>query len=92
VLLIPVAWAWMHRPTASHWSPLLVFGRTSLFVYWVHVELAYGRVSYPLHASLSVRAALLAFAAFTALMLGLAVLWTRLLGSLLSRRIVPVQN
>ena len=34
------------------WSPILVLGRTSLFVYWVHVELAYGVWSLPLHHKL----------------------------------------
>jgi uncharacterized membrane protein len=76
-LLIPAAWVWMRRPTANHWSPLVVFGRTSLFVYWVHVELAYGLFTYPLHAALSLRAALVAYATFTMMMLGLAVLWQR---------------
>ena len=33
-------------------SPILLFGRTSLFVYIVHVELAYGVWSYPLHYAL----------------------------------------
>jgi uncharacterized membrane protein len=33
-------------------APIIRFGRTSLFVYWVHVELAYGFLSYPLHYAL----------------------------------------
>lgn len=33
-------------------APVIRFGRTSLFVYWVHVELAYGFLSYPLHYAL----------------------------------------
>ena len=33
-------------------EPMLLLGRTSLFVYWVHVEIAYGVVSYPLHYAL----------------------------------------
>ena len=32
--------------------PLERFGRSSLFVYWIHVELVYGYVSWPLHARL----------------------------------------
>ena len=27
---------------SSAWSPMLEFGRSSLFVYWIHVELVYG--------------------------------------------------
>ena len=34
-------------------APLLLFGQTSLFVYWLHVELAYGGWSYPLHSALT---------------------------------------
>ena len=56
---------------------MVVFGRTSLFVYWVHVELAYGVFSTPLHGALSLPAALTAYTLFTAFMLGLAVAWTR---------------
>lgn len=52
-------------------GPMLVFGRTSLFVYWIHVELVYGRFSYPLHRSLSLPWAL---AAWVALLLALYVL------------------
>ena len=40
---------------ASVLEPMLLLGRTSLFVYWVHVELAYGVVSYPLHYALPLR-------------------------------------
>ena len=36
----------------SSWSPLVVFGQTSLFVYWIHVELGYGVFTYPIHHSL----------------------------------------
>jgi len=42
-----LAWLWMQRPTAGRWSPMVIFGRTSLFVYWVHVELAYGFFTLP---------------------------------------------
>ena len=67
----------MTRPTAAHWSPMIVFGRASLFVYWVHVELAYGFSSQPLHYVLSLPVALAAFVMFTIFMLGLTVLWNR---------------
>ena len=32
-------------------------GRTSLFIYWIHVELVYGLISLPLHRALSLPAA-----------------------------------
>lgn len=73
---LAAAWLWMRRPTHDHWSPLVVFGRTSLFVYWVHVALAYGVFSAPLHRALTFSWALVAFAILTVLMLGLAVWWS----------------
>jgi hypothetical protein len=42
-------------------------------VYWVHVALAYGAFSAPLHQALSLPWALFAFALLTLLMLGLAI-------------------
>lgn len=57
--------------------PLLLFGQTSLFVYWIHVEMAYSNLSYPLHGALSLPAALAAYAVFTLGLFGLAVLWAR---------------
>jgi len=44
-------WLTSQQP-ASVLEPILLLGRTSLFVYWVHVEIAYGVVSYPLHYAL----------------------------------------
>jgi len=67
MISLPVAWFWMRR--AHGWSPLVDFGRSSLFVYWVHVELVYGVVSQPLHRTLPLPLATVAFLAFTVLML-----------------------
>lgn len=77
VLMLPAAW-WLlrdRRPSAAH--PLMVFGRASLFVYWVHVELAYGRLSYPLHKALPLAWALVAWAVVLAALYGAARLWLR---------------
>jgi uncharacterized membrane protein len=76
-LALSFAWRWLlHRRMASS-NALLVFGRTSLFVYWVHVELAYGNLSYPLHHALPLRWSLPACAVLTAVMLGAAHWWLR---------------
>jgi peptidoglycan/LPS O-acetylase OafA/YrhL len=72
---LAAAWLWMRRPTAGHWSPLVLFGRASLFVYLVHVPLAYGAFSSPLHYALSLPAALAAYGLLTAVMLALAAWW-----------------
>jgi uncharacterized membrane protein len=50
-LALPVAHAW--NAALAGWSPLQDFGRSSLFVYWVHVELVYGVISTPLHGTLT---------------------------------------
>ena len=47
-------------------------GRTSLFLYWVHVELAYGIFSYPIKGKMPFWAAMVAFVAFSIAMLWLS--------------------
>ncbi len=70
------AWVWMRSPrSASTSGPLLLFGRTSLFVYWVHVELAYGFLSYPLHHALPLGWSVLGFATVTFAMYAAARWW-----------------
>jgi uncharacterized membrane protein len=68
VASVAVAYAWAQRPTAARFSPLQQFGRTSLFVYWIHVELVYGFISTPLHRNLTLPQWAIAYALFTALM------------------------
>ena len=47
LLMLYAAYKWSTRPGARNWSPLIVLGQASLLVYWIHVELVYGR---PLHS------------------------------------------
>ena len=64
------AYAWEARPGgATKWSPMRQLGRTSLFIYWIHVEMVYGLISLPLHKSLSFVQALFALFAFSVFML-----------------------
>jgi len=49
------------------------FGRRSLFVYWIHVELVYGYATWPLRGRLPLWGVGLAYAVFTALMYGAVV-------------------
>jgi uncharacterized membrane protein len=65
------------RWVESEWSTLVQFGRTSLFVYWIHVEMVYGIFSGPLHRRLPLVGSLGAFVIFTLFLLGLSVLKTR---------------
>jgi uncharacterized membrane protein len=65
---------WEQRPRLlplAGWSPMARFGRSSLFVYWVHVELVYGIFTHPLHHRLPLGTAMIAFGVFTLLMFGM---------------------
>ena len=67
---IGAAYAWESRARGTEkWSPLRQLGRTSLFIYWIHVEMIYGLISAPLHRSLTLGQAGIAFVAFALLML-----------------------
>lgn len=52
------------------WRSLERLGRSSLFVYWIHVELVYGYATWPLHGRLPLWGTLIACAAFSLLMYG----------------------
>jgi uncharacterized membrane protein len=68
VVSVPTAFA-LTRVWRGQW--LEDFGKASLFVYWVHVELVYGVLSAPLHQRLPFGVALAAFGMFTVAMFGL---------------------
>ena len=56
--VLGVTYVYVQRPLSAEpgnptSSPMLEFGRSSLFVYWIHVEIAYGFVSRPLHGRLA---------------------------------------
>ena len=87
-LLALVGWLATRRSTADN-TPLRQLGRTSLLIYWVHVEICYGFGTRPLQKQLSFPAAAVAFVLLCAAMWGLSVLKTRhgprLLGRLRAR-------
>lgn len=66
------AWVRSWGP-AAHWSPLTQLGRTSLFIYWIHVELVYGLISRPWHRALTLFEALLAYVIFCVVMLACSI-------------------
>ncbi len=67
---VGLAYAWQLRPGGtSKWSPLKQLGRTSLFIYWIHVEMVYGLLSRPLHKRLSWELSWVALALFCLFML-----------------------
>jgi fucose 4-O-acetylase-like acetyltransferase len=55
--------------TGRRWSPVVQLGKTSLFIYWIHVEMVYGLASRPLHHALSLPQAAVAYVLFSAFML-----------------------
>src|SRR5262245_19519224 len=65
---LPLAFGWLER-----------FGRGSLFIYWIHVELVYGYATWPLHRHLALWETTIAYVFFCALMYGALILRDRLL-------------
>jgi uncharacterized membrane protein len=86
VLALTASWALFRRRAPSARNALVVFGQTSLFVYWVHVELAYGVFTLPIRHTLTLPWSFAAFVVFTVFMLGCAVLWR---GRARSERLIP---
>jgi uncharacterized membrane protein len=87
-------YAYVQRPFSAEprnpaWSPMLEFGRSSLFVYWIHVEIAYGIFTYPLHRRLPVWGSLAAFVAFSAMLYGATLLKSRIVANWKARRPGP---
>ena len=59
-------------------SAIQEFGRSSLFVYWIHVEMAYGIFSAPIHRQLPLEWALVGWALLTVFLFALVRLKRRL--------------
>jgi uncharacterized membrane protein len=75
LLALPLAYAW--NAAWEGRSVLQEFGRASLFVYWIHVELAYGVISGPIHKQLTLEEAFIAYAIFSVALFGVAKLKDR---------------
>lgn len=69
------AWLWMSRSRANRWSPVVLLGQTSLFVYLVHLELAYGLFSVAWKRSLTIPEAAIGYVLLTMLMIVAARWW-----------------
>jgi hypothetical protein len=87
IAAIPAAWLWTRLlpDGLAGWSPLTELGTASLFVYWVHVELAYGRPSIPLHENLSLSSVIVGYVAMVGLMLVLIRVRDAVVGRLWTR-------
>jgi uncharacterized membrane protein len=91
IAAIGAAYAWQARPGGREkWSPLRQLGRTSMFIYWIHVEMVYGLISLPLHKALTLPQALIAFAFFTVFMLACSIVKDRAVAWWRSRRRRPM--
>jgi uncharacterized membrane protein len=71
ISLVPVAYA-LRRAFPRLSEPLEYFGRASLFVYWIHVEMVYGAMSVALHKRLTIEQWLVGFVLFSAFLFGVA--------------------
>jgi uncharacterized membrane protein len=67
--VIAFAYWWERFAGARSWSPLKQLGRSSLFIYWIHVEMVYGLISLRIHKSFTHAQAWAAYAAFVLFML-----------------------
>jgi uncharacterized membrane protein len=52
LLILYGAYLWSRREATARWSPLISLGQASLIVYWVHIEIVYGRPFHGLGQSL----------------------------------------
>jgi len=77
-LVLWFAQLWSRAPWARRPSPMRQLGRTSLLVYWVHIEIVYGGiVAAGLRQRLSVPEASLALLVLTLAMLVLSLSWAK---------------
>ncbi len=72
LILLYSAYKWSVRRNADRWSPLRLLGQASIVVYWVHIEIVYGRFFHHYSQALSVLEAAQHFLWMGPLMLGLA--------------------
>jgi peptidoglycan/LPS O-acetylase OafA/YrhL len=76
LLILAFGFLWTQYAAGGGWSWLRQFGTTSLLVYWVHVELVYGRWLWFWKESLNATQASAAAALVILLMLGISVIRT----------------
>jgi uncharacterized membrane protein len=75
LVITACAWAMFRRWPAGRPSRMALLGQTSLVVYWVHVELAYGVFSVALHQRLALSWSIVGYLLMVVAMYGVSVLW-----------------
>jgi uncharacterized membrane protein len=78
LVLLALGFVWTEYGLGERWSWIRQFGMTSLLVYWVHIELVYGRWFGWLKETMNAYECAFAAIAAVLLMLGLSVARTRL--------------
>ncbi len=73
LMMLAFAYLWTLQPSAQGWSWVRQFGTTSLLVYWVHIELVYGRWLGAMKEALTINETVVAAVLVTLLMLLLSV-------------------
>jgi uncharacterized membrane protein len=76
LMMLALSYVWNLNLSPQRWSMVRQFGTTSLLVYWVHVELVYGKAFWYFKESLSVPEACVMSVFIIFLMLGLSLLRT----------------
>ena len=77
LIMLAFAFVWTQYIARDGWSWIRQFGTTSLLVYWVHIELIYGRWMWFFKENLNVPEAAVLSAAVILFMLGISVAKTR---------------
>jgi hypothetical protein len=77
MIMLAVAFVWTQHIAPNGWSWLRQFGTTSLLVYWVHIELIYGRWLWFFKENLNVLQTVVVATAMILFMLGISVAKTR---------------
>jgi hypothetical protein len=77
LLLVAMAFVWTRYGATEGWSWVRQFGTTSLLVYWVHIELVYGRWLWFYKNGLTVPQTVVAALCVILLMLAISTLKTR---------------
>ena len=72
LLILYGAYLWSTHEAAAGWSPLISLGQASLIVYWVHVDIVYGRLFHGFAQTLELSAAMLHLIWLAPLMLAAA--------------------
>lgn len=93
LLVVAFAWLWSEHSGIGagrrQWSFVRQLGTTSLVVYWVHIEIVYGRWLGLWHQTLTAGQCILAAMALVILMTGVSLLrsgWARLDGRMWPRK------